>query len=121
MLLALPFAAAAPLVVSAASPALAAQELNRSCGVVKAATWNTGGRTGNSWVVTAAARPGCSFAKASAAKLTKEKSELTSQVKVAPRGYVCTATPIGKLPLKIVCIPVSGKGGFDITASGYRP
>jgi hypothetical protein len=52
--------------------------------------------------------------------LTKEKSGVTSQMKTTPHGYFCTGRPIGALPLQVACVPKSGNGGFDITASGYR-
>jgi hypothetical protein len=100
--------------------AVAAPSSNVACGTVRAAPWKTGGKSGNTWLVTAAPPTGCGLAKAGVAMLTKERSEVTSQMKVTPHGYVCTGKPIGALPLRIVCIPKSGKGGFDITATGYH-
>jgi hypothetical protein len=108
------------LLFGMASTAVGAPSANIACGTVKAAHWTTSGKSGNTWVVTAAPETGCALAKASAATLTKEKSEVTSQMKTTPHGYVCTGTPIGALPLKVACIPKAGKGGFDITASGYH-
>jgi hypothetical protein len=121
LILLLSGATASALLFATVPAAIAAPVANAECGIVKAAHWTAGGKSGNTWIVTAAPVPGCSFAKASAASLTKEKSELTSQIKVTPHGYVCTGTPIGALPLKIACIPATGKGGYDITATGYRP
>jgi hypothetical protein len=106
--------------VTAVGPTVAAPSLNIACGTVKAAHWTTGGKSGNTWIVTAAPATGCALAKASTAMLTNEKSGVTSQMAKTPHGYVCTGKPIGALPLQVACVPRAGRGGFDITASGYR-
>jgi hypothetical protein len=93
---------------------------NKSCGTISAATWRTGGKTGTTWVVTAAPSTPCSLAKKDGAPLTHQHVNIVGQFKSEPSGWYCSGKPVGGAPLLIACVPHSGRGGFDVTASGYR-
>jgi hypothetical protein len=111
--------AAAALSISAA-PAGALGGANKSCGTIVAAKWQTGGKMGKTWVVTAAKSTSCAVAKHDGSKLTHEKVSKIGEITPAPSGFGCGGTPIGGAPLEISCSQTSGSGGFTVTASGYK-
>jgi hypothetical protein len=100
--------------------ATAARGPNLECGTVTARPWKIGGHSGHGWTVTAAAATGCKYALKYAPALTHLASDVTGRIEPAPTGYLCAGTPINGLPLKIACTPTTGRGGFDVTAIGYR-
>jgi len=114
-------ALAAPAALSVApAPSDALGGTRRSCGTIVADRWHTSGKSGTTWVVTAAKTTSCTLAKRDASKLTHETVSKIGQISPAPSGFGCGGTPLGAAPVQFSCAQTSGSGGFTARASGYR-